>query len=72
MFKKVILIMLKSIITIAIALLFISFPLMWCWNYTMPLIFNLPSINWLQAYCIGWLSQSLFKGFNGSQLRTNK
>jgi len=26
-----------------------AFPIKWCWNYTMPYLFNLKSITWGQA-----------------------
>lgn len=32
--------------------LLLAFPLKWAWNYIIPTIWNLPTINWGQAFCL--------------------
>lgn len=39
----------------------IAFPIMICWNITMPAIFGLSKISWLQALCLYVLSMILIK-----------
>lgn len=39
----------------------LAFPVMWCWNYVIPPITNLPEINYLQAFVLYILSGLLFK-----------
>jgi hypothetical protein len=46
---------------ICIIYLALAFPVKWAWNYTMPYIFNLPTINWGHAWCIIFLSHVIFK-----------
>ena len=46
---------------IALTGLLIAFPIKWCWNYTIPLIFDLPTITWGQAWCLYLLSGCLIK-----------
>ena len=43
-----------------------AFPIKWCWNYTMPVIFGLPVISWGQAWCLYFLSNMLIKSSNYS------
>jgi hypothetical protein len=43
--------------------LLIAFPIMWSWNYTMPGIFELPTITWGQAWCLSFLSSRFVKSF---------
>lgn len=38
----------------------IGFPVMWLWNWLMPVIFNLPTINFVQALGICLLSEFIF------------
>jgi hypothetical protein len=38
-----------------------AFPIMWCWNYTMPFIFHLPVITWGMSFCLCLLSSSLIR-----------
>ena len=51
----------------AIGLLF-AFPIKWCWNYTMPILFGLNTISWGQAWCLNFLASCLIKA---SQTNTN-
>jgi len=48
------------IISMAFALLG-AFLVMWCWNYTIPHIFDLPTLTWGRAWCLYMLSQWLIK-----------
>lgn len=55
-----------------IALMFIlaiifSFPIMWLWNWLMPIIFGLTKITLWQAWGIGVLSRILLQSYNGSK-----
>ena len=38
-----------------------SLPIWFLWNWLMPDLFALPSINLLQAFGLAWLGASLFK-----------
>jgi len=42
----------------------LAFPVMWCWNYAIPSITNLPEINYLQAFALYVLCGVLFKPTN--------
>ena len=49
---------------IALAAIFgllVAFPLMWSWNYTIPCIFGLHTINWGQAWCLNFIAGILIK-----------
>jgi hypothetical protein len=48
--------------------LLLAFPIKWCWNYTMPIIFSLQTITWGQAWCLNFLAGCLIKA---SQTNTN-
>ncbi len=50
-----------AIVTIAIGALLLALPIMWLWNWLMPLIFGLIKINFWQALGLGLLSGLLFK-----------
>ena len=39
----------------------LAFPIKWCWNYTMPMLFELPVITWGQAWCLNFLAGCLIK-----------
>lgn len=41
--------------------LLLAFPIKWCWNYTMPIIFGFSTINWGQAWCLNFLAGCLIK-----------
>lgn len=52
-------------ISIAVFIGFImAFPVMWLWNWLMPMIFNLPEITVLQAWGLSCLSAFLIKSTN--------
>jgi hypothetical protein len=46
---------------VVFALIF-SFPVMWLWNWLMPVIFGLTEITWLQALGLSVLSGFFFRG----------
>lgn len=50
-----------ALIVIAVVAIFIAFPIMWCWNYTVVLIWKLSPITWGQAWCIYFLANCLIK-----------
>lgn len=52
------------LLTIAIAALIVSLPVMWLWNWLMPSLFALPVITWKQALGLSLLCGFLFKGSN--------
>jgi len=53
---------------VAVFGLLFAFPIKWCWNYTMPGLFDLSSITWGQAWCLNFLAGCLIKS---SQTNTN-
>lgn len=48
--------------TIIIIALLIALPVMFLWNWVMPDIFGLTTINFKQALCLALLSRCLFTG----------
>lgn len=57
----------KSVVVVGLLLvlgglgLLLAWPIMWCWNYTMPAIWGLPHITWGQAWCLNFLSSMLIQ-----------
>lgn len=49
------------LVLIFIAGLLFSLPVMWLWNWLMPVLFGLKSITWLQAFGLNVLCGLLFK-----------
>lgn len=49
--------------------LLLAFPIKWCWNYTMPMLFGLQTITWGHAWCLNFLAGCLIKA---SQINNNK
>ena len=47
-----------------LVVLALSLPIMWLWNYVMPVVFGLPEITLLQTLALLILSEVFFKGFN--------
>ena len=47
--------------SIAALSLLLAFPVKWTWNHTMPSIFGLIEITVGQAWCLAFLTSSLFK-----------
>jgi len=46
---------------LAVIGLLLAFPIMWCWNYTLPVLFGIESITWGQAWCLHFLASCLIK-----------
>ena len=61
MFGKIV----RTWVTIAIAIVVIGFlliwPLTWAWNFVMPDIFGLPEITYWQMFVLYMLCQFLFR-----------
>ena len=51
---------LLEIVILLIAVLIIGLPVMWLWNWLMPLIFGLTKISFLQALGLCLLGNMLF------------
>ena len=49
----------SGIIVFAIAILILGFPTMWLWNWLVPKIFGLPTINFWEAIGLMFLSYML-------------
>lgn len=47
--------------------LLIAFPVMWLWNWLMPMIFGLIELNIWEALGVSLLSNALFKGSSSSK-----
>jgi hypothetical protein len=43
-----------------------AFVVMLCWNYVMPQVFKLPTINFIQSCCLLVLGNCLIKSSNGN------
>ncbi len=52
-----------AIFMIIILAFLLAFPVMWLWNWLMPIIFTLPEITMLQAFGIMILCNLLFKNY---------
>lgn len=53
------------VVVLAVGLLS-GFPVMWLWNWLMPVLFELPTINFWQALGLYVLSAFLFKTYTSS------
>lgn len=61
-----ILYLLVTIAYIAVFALIFSLPIMWLWNWLMPVIFGLTKITWIQALGLSVLSGFFFRvGYKG-------
>jgi len=40
---------------------FFAYPVMWCWNAVVPMIWQLPAITAGQAWCLMFLAKVLLK-----------
>ena len=52
---------LGTILVAIICTLILTLPVMWLWNWLMPIIFGLPEITFLQTLGLTILSSFLFK-----------
>jgi hypothetical protein len=55
------------VIAIVIVGLLTALPVMFLWNWVMPDIFGLTTIDFKQALCIALLSKCLFSGYKSSK-----
>lgn len=55
------------IVIIAIVCALVAFPVMWLWNWLMPMIFGLVEINFAQALGLSLLCSFLFKPFTNGK-----
>lgn len=49
-----------AVILLAVGMI-IAFPLSWAWNYVIPELFGLQRIGAMQAFCLYFVSSTLFK-----------
>ena len=56
-----------TVCIVAILGLLLAFPIKWCWNYTIPVLFGLNTITWGQAWCLNFLAGCLIKGISNKQ-----
>ena len=68
MMKQTIETTLTAILLIVLVATLLGLPLMWLWNWLMPMLFNLPEITFWQALGLNALSTILFK----PSIKTNK
>lgn len=54
-------------LTIIILAVLIALPVMFLWNWVMPDIFGLTTIDFKQALCIALLSKCLFSSYKSSK-----
>jgi hypothetical protein len=59
-FIKGITVVVLGLIAFAFFSLLFAFPIKWCWNYTMPFLFGLPTITWGHAWCLSFLAHNFF------------
>ena len=59
---KIVFLAVVGAIVMAILLGFLlAFPVMWLWNYVMPVVFALPTLTFWKAWALLILSNFLFK-----------
>lgn len=58
-FAAVLLVLVVIIGGAAAMSLLMAFPLKWTWNYVVPGLFGLATIEWGQAWCLMWVTSSL-------------
>lgn len=63
---KGLLALLAGIVLVVLFALIISLPVMWLWNWLMPVIFGLKTITWLQTLGLLVLSGLLLKSHTSS------
>jgi hypothetical protein len=58
-------IFLGTILGLVVAGLILGFPIMWLWNWLMPVVFELPTIDFWQALGL-WILSGAFFGHTSS------
>ena len=66
MFGAVTGVIIGAFFLIILGALFLSFPVMWCWNYIIPSMFGLSVITYWQAFSLYVLAGLLIKGSSSS------
>lgn len=61
-FLLVVILILGAVATIFGFALLMAFPVKLAWNYVVPTLFHLPSIDVWQALCLNFLGVAFFKG----------
>lgn len=56
---------------IAIFAVIVGYPIMWLWNWIMPILFNLPKITFFQSIGLYILCNLLFKSSISNDKKTN-
>lgn len=51
-----------GIFLIALGAFFVGLLVMWVWNWLMPMLFDLPTVTYIEGWGIAFLSGLLFKG----------
>jgi hypothetical protein len=59
--EKVLIVVGSIVVALGFGLL-MGFPVMWLWNWLMPVLFGLIKISFWQAVGLTWLCHFLFKG----------
>ena len=58
---QILVVIVAGILLVCAVGLLLSLPLMWLWNWLMPVIFGLPTITWMQSWGLLILCGFLFK-----------
>ena len=58
---QILVVIAAGILLVCVVGLLLSLPLMWLWNWLMPIIFGLPTLTWLQSWGLLVLCGFLFK-----------
>lgn len=61
----------SEILSILISIFLSAFIVMCLWNYLMPMIFGLTTLNYLQTFCLMLLIKGLFSRDNLIDVKTN-
>jgi len=55
-----------GVLAFALGVVF-AFPVMWAWNHTIPSVFGLREISFIDAWCLNFLAGMFFKSQTASQ-----
>jgi hypothetical protein len=70
--EKAVLILVTVVGTLVLVGFILGFPLMFLWNWLMPMLFNLPTITFWQAVGLNLLSGILFNKTNFNNKSNDK
>lgn len=65
-FFELVIVVLGVITLFVVVALLVGFPVMWLWNWLMPVIFGFPTINFWQAVGLNLLSSCLIRSTSNS------